>query len=327
MGDFPQKGAEPESNVKSHLVFTPLGTKSQNDQVGPEAGAAPSAGSRPLPAVIFTHWREALNQARLSPAARGGYTLAIASYLDYCRRNGLSVTLESARGFVSDAQRRQLARNPQLWKEALNWFFREGRLHSALRPTGVPSAGQADTGRTPWERRLIERLRLNHYSWRTEQTYREWAWRFAQFLGHRDLESATGEDLKAMYGSGLRLTEPTLRPAPAPPCARYCLPASHPGGGAGGPSQQTRDPALPASQFCNASPGIRHRYPHGPGPPGACRCGDDTNLHPRHGQARPGRAQSPGPLEKAGLAGTRLGPGAFFTTSKLTAPVSSQTAK
>jgi hypothetical protein len=36
----------------------------------------------------------------------------------------------------------------------------------------VPSLGHADTGNAPWESRLIERLRLKHYSWRTERTYR-----------------------------------------------------------------------------------------------------------------------------------------------------------
>jgi integron integrase len=150
-----------------------------------------------VPAVIFANWREVLNQAPLAAGARGGYSLAIGGYLDYCQHNGLSVTVESARGFVADAQRRKLARNPELWKQALNWFFKEGRRASGLRPLGVPSAGRADTGRTDWERRLIERLRLGHYSWRTEQTYREWAWRLANFMGSRGLESATGEDVKA----------------------------------------------------------------------------------------------------------------------------------
>ena len=43
---------------------------------------------------------------------------------------------------------------------------------------------------------MIERLRLGQYAWRTEQTYREWAWRLAQFVGARGLESATDEDIK-----------------------------------------------------------------------------------------------------------------------------------
>src|SRR5215471_16702845 len=155
-----------------------------------------SASLTPLPAVIFTHWREVLNGLALSQAARAGYALAISGYLDYCRLNGVSVTLESVRGYMSDAERRGLAHNPKLWKAALNWFFKEGHRTSGVTPPGLTGPGQADTGRTPWERRLIERLRLNHYSWRTEQTYREWAWRLRQFIGKREMEAATGEDIK-----------------------------------------------------------------------------------------------------------------------------------
>jgi integron integrase len=148
-----------------------------------------------VPAVIFANWREVLNQAPLSERSRAGYTLAIGGYLDYCRRNGLSVNKESARGYMADVERRQLARNPQLWKSGLNWFFVEGRKSSAWVPGGEPTPGQADTGVTPWERRLIERLRLSHYSWRTEQTYREWSWRLDRFVGRRGAEGATAEDV------------------------------------------------------------------------------------------------------------------------------------
>ena len=146
--------------------------------------------------MIFANWREMLHQLRLPAPARNTYFLAIAGYLDYCVRNGLSVGVASARGFVSDALRRGLTADGATWKAALNWFSREGRKRSAPRPEGVPSLGQADTGKTAWESRLIERLRLKHYSWRTERTYREWAWRLARFVGPRGLDSATDEDIK-----------------------------------------------------------------------------------------------------------------------------------
>src|SRR5215469_14621530 len=158
--------------------------------------SAGQAGQKRMPSVIFANWREVLNQARLSEGTRAGYALAIGGYVDYCRLNGFSVNKESARAFMGDVERRQLARNPELWKSGLNWFFVEGRKSSAWVPGGEPTRGHADTGRTPWERRLIERLRLNHYSWRTEQTYREWAWRLRQFIGKREMEAATGEDIK-----------------------------------------------------------------------------------------------------------------------------------
>src|SRR5882724_4447736 len=56
--------------------------------------------------------------------------------------------------------------------------------------------GKADLGKIGWERRLIERLRLQHYSWRTEQTYRDWARRFARYTGSEDLSGATDEHIK-----------------------------------------------------------------------------------------------------------------------------------
>jgi hypothetical protein len=43
---------------------------------------------------------------------------------------------------------------------------------------------------------MIERLRLNHYSWRTEQTYRDWAWRFGEFLGSKAMDEAGGDDIR-----------------------------------------------------------------------------------------------------------------------------------
>ena len=63
-------------------VFAHLGIRSYKDKVmekpGAQNGAVPWLA---MPAVIFPHWREVLNQFPLSPAARAGYALAIAGYL------------------------------------------------------------------------------------------------------------------------------------------------------------------------------------------------------------------------------------------------------
>ena len=153
------------------------------------------------PQIIFANWREALNGSGLSPGIQTVYTMAVQGYVDYCAHNGISVTTESARAYMDDVTRRGLARQSELWKEGLNWFFKAGRKHCGTRSGeaggSTPSLGQADTGAEPWERRLIERLRIEHYAWRTEQTYREWAWRLADFVRPRELESANGEDIKA----------------------------------------------------------------------------------------------------------------------------------
>jgi hypothetical protein len=150
-----------------------------------------------VPDVIFCNWREALHRSRLSPGIQTVYSMAISGYVEYCAHNGISVSTASARAYMDDVVRRGVARQPQLWKDGLNWFFLKGREHASARELrGVPSLGQADTGATPWEKRLIERLRIQHYAWRTEQTYREWAWRFAQFVRPKPLEETGGEELK-----------------------------------------------------------------------------------------------------------------------------------
>jgi hypothetical protein len=110
-----------------------------------------------------------------------------------------------------EAQRRLAVSQLAIWKEALNWFFTEakkqkpphlaspargeeiietGRLARRSSPTGttmtdVPTLAAADLGKTDWERRLAQVLRSRHYLWRTEQTYRAWAGRFAEWLQGR----------------------------------------------------------------------------------------------------------------------------------------------
>jgi integron integrase len=54
-----------------------------------------------------------------------------------------------------------------------------------------------DLGRSQWERALISALRTAGYLWRTEETYRMWAVRFAQFLSPRSPQVATAADVGA----------------------------------------------------------------------------------------------------------------------------------
>src|SRR5215831_9373637 len=153
-------------------------------------------GNGRAPEIIFANWREILHGSAVRGEMRRIYERGIEAYLDYCRLNGQSVTTQTARDFMSDATRRGLAPREGRWEKALNWFFREGKRRCAPQPEKAPSVGRADLGKTGWERRMIERLRLQHYSWRTEQTYREWARRFAVFLRGREMEQATDGDLK-----------------------------------------------------------------------------------------------------------------------------------
>ena len=170
-------------------------------------------------AIWFPGWSTALDQVRLPPIRRQQYRSGIIQYLRYCKETRQRATVPSARVFMQamDAKRFLGVSQRELWKAALNWFFSEGakqnpphlaspargeemgeRPHRrdgrraeapptlpAATITGIPTQAGSDLGKTDWERRLIQVLRSRHYQWRTEQTYRGWATRFADWLRSR----------------------------------------------------------------------------------------------------------------------------------------------
>jgi hypothetical protein len=76
---------------------------------------------------------------------------------------------------------------------------RMGRVPAGKGPTmDVPTLAEKDLGETSWEQRLVRQLRTRHYQWRTEQTYRMWANRFARWLDERSetVESATKGNIR-----------------------------------------------------------------------------------------------------------------------------------
>ena len=129
----------------------------------------------------------------LTPGWRESYRRTLAGFEQFCRKRGSGADgparppVALAREYV-EVQRLEQAPGParlQEWKEALNWLFRCRRCPPGAVLTGVPPLGRADLGRTPWEQRLVQKIRVRPLSWRTEQTYRGWAWRLAHFLGER----------------------------------------------------------------------------------------------------------------------------------------------
>jgi hypothetical protein len=147
----------------------------------------------------FASWRNWLEKDHLlTPGLRESYQQTLAAFEQFCLKRGASQTPGSGAGAPAQltvALAREYVELQRL-EQALNWLFRCRRCPPGEVLTGVPTLGRADLGQTPWERRLVEKLRVRHLSWRTEQTYRGWAWRFAHFLGERPVESATGEDVR-----------------------------------------------------------------------------------------------------------------------------------
>ena len=160
------------------------------------------------PLADWPGWLEA--DALLSPGLRESYRRTLEGFEQFCRKRAegrgtpstpaapARVTVELAREYM-ELQRLERAPGPaqlQEWKDALNWLFRCRRDQRTAGLTGVPPLGRADLGQTPWERRLVTTLRVRHLAWRTEQTYRGWAWRLARFLGERPVESANEQDVR-----------------------------------------------------------------------------------------------------------------------------------
>jgi integron integrase len=167
--------------------------------------------------VSFPAWKQVLAAAPLDAALRAAYTREILGFLKYLKGARTAATVAAAREYL--AWRERQGRGPA--REALRWFYREGGrgarspdagvagapeprtsapvnlpagTHRNLRPMEPPPAG-ADLGVEPWERDLIKAVRERGYLWRTEQTYREWAVRFARFIAPRSPYAAAGADV------------------------------------------------------------------------------------------------------------------------------------
>ncbi len=152
--------------------------------------------------VLFAEWSTVLAGESFDPATRERFRRCIVAYLHYLKERRERASPASAKAYVEAGEARGVT--DHFDRNALRWFFLTARRRdpAAGPPHGVeeqPSPihpEKADLGKTPWERRLVERLRVGQYQFRTEMTYRDWAWRFAVWLGARPLDDATGEDLK-----------------------------------------------------------------------------------------------------------------------------------
>lgn len=168
-----------------------------------------------------------LAQALLGPALKAAYTREILSFLKHCKETHSAATVATARRYL--AWREKQGRGPS--REALRWFYREGRKGSRspehggpgtdgghesadspkLKAESVPAPefrrpmepppAASDLGATPWERDLIKVIRERGFLWRTEQTYREWAVRFARFIAPRSPYAASGEEVAAFLSA------------------------------------------------------------------------------------------------------------------------------
>ena len=169
--------------------------------------------SRQYRSVSFPDWKQVLAaSALISPGLKAAYTREILTFLKYCKDRRAAATVELAKDYLRWRERQSAG--PA--REALRWFYRKGRQSpgvpsappAEMRPAQPvrkwhrdPPAANADLGGADWERDLIKAVRERGFLWRTEQTYREWAVRFARFITPRLPYVATGGDVAAFLSA------------------------------------------------------------------------------------------------------------------------------
>lgn len=161
--------------------------------------------------VSFAHWPDALeSDPEVGQFRKSAYRRAIMGYLKHLKDAHLRASLASAKAYF-DAEK-EAGHDRVEEREAVRWFFRAAKRRNTeagvrteelgIGERGVEDAPavivpeKADLGATPWERKLVEKLRVGHYQWRTETSYREWARRFCTWLGKKTLKEAGDDDIK-----------------------------------------------------------------------------------------------------------------------------------
>ena len=193
---------------------------------------APKSGTgnrNPTGSVRFPGWPAALAGSGLASDIIVRHQRAILGYLHFCKQRHCPASVATAKLYLEER-----AKQGTLWpyiQSGLRWFFVQARKYpppnhrsgddtahlaadgervgprpharttALTQPAGHRKAvehappAKDDLGGADWERALIRVIRTRGLLWRTEQTYRDWARRFARFLSPRSPYAAQGRDV------------------------------------------------------------------------------------------------------------------------------------
>ncbi len=172
-------------------------------------------------AVSFPSWKSALASTGWPEAQQAEYRREILAFLHLCKVRRAPATIMLAKEYLADRTRQ----GPNGARLPLRWFFQAAK-RSAVGLAAPLSAGPAgakqpppaalarpavrepargslpppaadDQGGADWERDLIKAARSKGLLWRSEETYRGWAARFARFLAPRSPYAAEAGDVAA----------------------------------------------------------------------------------------------------------------------------------
>ncbi len=181
--------------------------------------------------VEFEDWEKVLRDT-VPVALQAAYREAVVKFRYWLRENGKVASVDAFKQHLAWKQSYLPPKKYEIRRQALRWYFDQGKKISIQKPvassqkggessgsakteiqnlprkpqssslsrqiemTDVPPLGKADLGETPWERKLVERIRELHLAWTTEKTYRAWAWRLVRHCREKNPEQLTGDDVR-----------------------------------------------------------------------------------------------------------------------------------
>ena len=158
--------------------------------------------------VWFPEWSKVLDGTALTKEEKEGTRKGIVFFLHWCKQERVAASIATAVDFIEDQERQ--GRNAA--RHALRWFFEAARKQPGGGVVRVEQVGSSpplaasDLGGPEWERVMVRVLREKGLLWRTEQTYRAWAARFAVFIAPKRPEAAGREEVGAFL-SHLAVTQ------------------------------------------------------------------------------------------------------------------------
>ena len=130
--------------------------------------------------VKFTDWETVLAQSEVPPHRQESMAITLRWYLSWAKRARVSVDFDSARDFITqvEMEKRPPPYRLEQWKEALRWFFREGRKQESggrrreegggeKSAIGIQNPETVEVGSGNWRARMIRLLRVRKYSYRS----------------------------------------------------------------------------------------------------------------------------------------------------------------
>ena len=164
----------------------------------------------PQKLLHFPRWAEVLKNSDLPEAIKKSHKITLCWYLGWCRKCAVGCSVDSARAFVTWAQKEKEADDwlVEQWKRAVQWYFVEGKKQrkstdsSAVvkvlpqkRTSGFELNHSSDEEKeerliafSADEAQILDLMRRRGMALRTERSYIRW---YRDFLRQNNLSSGT----------------------------------------------------------------------------------------------------------------------------------------